>query len=207
MRPKAGWIKFLTGRIFMTKVFVALVFGFLLVAHEGWEEKSILVAEALYVLGVALVAACIVGRAWGLSYISGSKNTKLIMTGPFSLSRNPLYFSNFLGAVGLALCSGTITVTLIVGITFALYYPRTIDGEEEKLKELFGEEFEEYRSRVPRFFPKFGGLVEEEEVVIGMHSFSRGIRELGAIVLGIGLMEVIHTLHTVGVLPNLFTIY
>ena len=158
-------------------------------------------------LGVAFVAGCIVGRAWGLSYISGSKNARLIKSGPYSLSRNPLYFANFLGAMGLALCTRTITVTLIVGITFALYYPRTIDGEEEKLRELFGDEFDEYRSRVPRFFPKLSGLVEDEEVVVGMRSLSRGIRELGAIVLAMGLMEVLQTLHRAGVLPNLFTLY
>jgi protein-S-isoprenylcysteine O-methyltransferase Ste14 len=207
MKFRQAVIRAFTSRIFLTKVFVALIFAILLLSSEGWEEKNIVLEEALYLLGVVAVAACLVGRAWSLSYISGSKDSRLITTGPYSISRNPLYFANFLGAVGLGLCTETLTVTLVTIITFAVYYPRVIAAEEKRLLELFGEDFESYRRRVPRFFPAFKGLVEDEEMLVSVRAFRNGLRDLGAIVLALGLLEFIESLHRAHVLPTLFTLY
>lgn len=196
-----------TNRMFLTKAFAVLVLGALIFSSEGWNYRNILIEESLFFAGLFLVALCLMGRAWGLSYISGSKNRRLITSGPYSLCRNPLYFSNLLGAVGLALCTETITITLVVIAVFVLYYPRVIDKEEKRLRELFGEEFETYCQRVPRLFPRFKGFTEDENVLISARAFRRGVLDLGALVMAVGLIELVEVLHKANILPSLFVLY
>ncbi len=203
----AGLRQAFAGRIFLTKVFVFFVFSALLFSTEGWEAKSILFEESLYFVGVVMVAVCLVGRAWSLSYISGNKNDRLVSTGPYSLCRNPLYFSNFIGAVGLGLCTETLTVTAMIIFVFALYYPRVILGEERRLQELFGAEFKSYCERVPRFLPSLKFFSEDEKVLVSARAFRNGLRDLGALVLAVGLIEFVEALHKAHVLPNFFVLY
>lgn len=199
--------KAFTSRIFHTKAFVLLAFVTLLVTTEGWEHISIVFEESLYLAGVALVALCLFGRAWSLSYIAGHKDRTLITTGPYSLCRNPLYFSNFLGAVGLGLCTETLTITLAIIVAFVLYYPHVIAREENTLGEIFGEEFERYCERAPRFFPSPRLFVEGESMLISVRAFRNGARDLGAIVLAVGAIEFVEALHKAHVLPSLLTLY
>lgn len=195
-------------RIFVTQVFTILVLLTMLFSTEGWEGKGyILIEESLYFAGVVLVALCAAGRAWSLSYISGSKERRLITSGPYSLCRNPLYFSNFLGAVGLGLCTETLTITLAVLLAFFAYYPKVVLREEKRLLELFGDEFESYCQKVPALFPSFKSFVEDETILISARSFRNGIRDLGTLILAVGLIEFVEALHKAEVLPTLFVLY
>jgi protein-S-isoprenylcysteine O-methyltransferase Ste14 len=200
-------LRALTGRVFLQRAFVALVFVALLVSSEGWKSRYSLVEESLYLAGVVLVALCLVGRAWSLSYIAGSKNKKLTTTGPYSLCRNPLYFSNFLGGVGLGFCTESVVFPILIAAVFAVYYPLVIRKEERKLQRVFGQEFEGYTRRVPRFVPSLKSFSEEERIVISTKSFRRGIVDLAAIVVLMGLIEVIESLHEAHVLTTYFTFY
>jgi protein-S-isoprenylcysteine O-methyltransferase Ste14 len=199
--------KSLKSRIFLTQVFGALVFLTLLFSAEGWESRNALLEGSLYLAGVVLVALCLVGRAWGLSYIAGKKNRMLVTTGPYSLCRNPLYFSSFLGAVGLGLCTETFTMTAAVLVAFALYYPGVIRREELELRELFGAEFEAYQRSVPAFFPSFKAFVEDETMLISVRAFRNGLRDLGFFIVVVGLLEFVEALHRAGVLPTLLKLY
>lgn len=55
----------------------------------------------LFLLGLLLVGVATVGRLWCSLYISGHENSELITTGPYSLSRNPLYFFSLPGFAGI----------------------------------------------------------------------------------------------------------
>ena len=43
-------------------------------------------------VGVTLAIVCIGGRLWSCLYIGSRKNRELVTTGPYSITRNPLYF-------------------------------------------------------------------------------------------------------------------
>jgi Putative protein-S-isoprenylcysteine methyltransferase len=75
----------------------------------------------------------------------------LITSGPFRLSRNPIYLGMTSILLGVAVLQGTL-VTLAFPIIFvALIEFFIIPGEERKLEKLFGEPYREYRKSVRRW--------------------------------------------------------
>src|SRR4030042_2465754 len=103
------------------------------------------IADTVFFIGVTLVSLATMGRLWCSIYISGYKNNRLIQEGPYSISRNPLYFFNMLGGVGLGLATETLTIPVIIILGFVIYYPNAIRQEEKDLIERFGKGYEEYQ--------------------------------------------------------------
>ena len=102
-----------------------------------------------------LVAGTVPGRTSGRNTRKGQVATALNSTGAYSVVRHPLYFANFVIALGLALVPGSpwFAVTLVLG--FALVFERIMLAEEEFLRSRFGVEFEEWAERTPAFIPDF----------------------------------------------------
>jgi protein-S-isoprenylcysteine O-methyltransferase Ste14 len=48
--------------------------------------------EFLEMAGVSLALLCVAGRMWSSLYIGSRKNRELVTAGPYSITRNPLYF-------------------------------------------------------------------------------------------------------------------
>jgi len=84
------------------------------------------------------------------SQIADTLNTK----GMYSLVRNPLYLGNFfIWAVPiLFLCTWWLPVICL--LAFILYYERIIVTEEAFLSQKFGDDYVQWTSRTPAFFPK-----------------------------------------------------
>ena len=82
------------------------------------------------------------------------KNSLLATTGLYQFSRNPLYLGSFLLISGFAIMSSNITAAALLILPFTLVYALVIRDEEAHMKQLFGEEFEQYQASVPQFFPK-----------------------------------------------------
>jgi protein-S-isoprenylcysteine O-methyltransferase Ste14 len=85
--------------------------------------------------------------------LPGIRENRLITTGAYRLTRNPLYAAILLFLVpGLALLLNTwvILTTMIVGY---FVFNKYIHEEEELLERLFGDEFRKYRDRTSRLFP------------------------------------------------------
>lgn len=51
--------------------------------------------------GGLLILLCIAGRTWCSLYIGGHKERQLIVSGPYSITRNPLHAFSILGTVGI----------------------------------------------------------------------------------------------------------
>lgn len=83
------------------------------------------------------------------------KNEVLTKEGIYSLCRNPLYLGSFLIGIGFSIASNNIWIFLYFFLSFLIIYPLTIKKEEEFLIKKFGEEYSEYRKRVPAFLPIF----------------------------------------------------
>lgn len=157
----------------------------------------------LGLIGLLFTALGAFGRVWSSIYIAGRKNKELVDEGPYSVTRNPLYLFSLLGATGLGLasCNPVVLVCLLAG--FLLYYPGVIAAEEEKLRAKHGENYEEYRSRVPRVLPDFSLFAQPEQISLSPGPATRAFADAVWFILGyIGLRTVVW-LHAFTLLPAL----
>lgn len=83
------------------------------------------------------------------------KASNLNTKGMYSVSRNPLYFGNFLAMLGVSMFPRVWWVVVIFVLGFWLYCERIIASEERFLREKFGEEYENYIRKTPVFIPDF----------------------------------------------------
>jgi protein-S-isoprenylcysteine O-methyltransferase Ste14 len=108
---------------------------------------------------------CIAGqtlRAWVLGQVpdgTSGQNEKLIATslnttGPYALTRNPLYLGNLAITLGLCLIAHDALLLVVVALLFALQYRAIIAAEEGFLRERFGAAYDAWCARVPRFWPR-----------------------------------------------------
>lgn len=111
--------------------------------------------EIVEYVGYILISFCALGRLYSTAFLGGFKNEQLITYGAFSVTRNPLYFFSFLGMTGIALISVHILVILILPLFFLVLYHFLIKREESFLVEKFGDSYQSYMRRTPRFFPNF----------------------------------------------------
>lgn len=77
--------------------------------------------------------------------------TSLVTSGPFRMSRNPIYLGMASILLGVAVLQGTL-----VALTFPVIFVMVIEffiipGEERKLENLFGEQYHEYKKNVRRW--------------------------------------------------------
>ena len=103
-------------------------------------------------------------RFWGVSWAGsetrttgGVGGTFLIISGPFAYVRNPLYVGNILLYTGLGVMSLALFpyLQIVSLIFFLIQYYYIVKEEESFLVKKFGEDFENYLKKVPRFFPRF----------------------------------------------------
>ena len=130
-------------------VLAALV---LVVTQPAWKD-DLLADDLLESLGALLVVGCILGRLWSTLYIGGRKNGELVTTGPFSTTRNPLYFFSTVGAVGVGLMFGSLLVALVLGVLTYQIFRFTAAREAAFLSEKFGPAYAAYARDTPIFWP------------------------------------------------------
>ncbi|MBF0225595.1 MAG: isoprenylcysteine carboxylmethyltransferase family protein [Desulfobacterales bacterium] len=193
-------------RILISRIFVIAIITLILFSNNLWEKLPI-AANIYFLIGIFLIGIATVGRLWCLLYISGYKTNTLITMGPYSMSRNPLYFFSLLGAIGVALTSEILSVAILTIIAFAIYYPNVIEAEENTLRKVHGENFETYCKNVPKFFPSFFLLKEPDEYVVKPIIFKQGIFDALWFIWIVGFLEIIKLLHHLNIMPMYFSIY
>ncbi len=103
-------------------------------------------------LGVAFAtwAAALFQKA-GTSFQLGGGTPVLVKSGPFRMSRNPMYLGMLIWLVGLAVLLGSLAPFLFPLLLFVLANLIIIPLEEKRMEQLFGEQFIEYKRRVRRW--------------------------------------------------------
>ena len=122
-------------RLPVSRLASAVAVVFLLFSTNDWETGAAGVSTALFTLGMFLVAIGSLGRMWCSLYIAGYKDQVLITQGPYSLTRNPLYFFSVFGALGVGFCTETFTFPALLLAVMVLYYPLVVRKEERRLRE------------------------------------------------------------------------
>jgi len=195
-------------RISATQAFVVILVLIIAVSESAWEGSTTpFVSAILFMIGVVLVGIASLGRLWCSLYIAGYKTEVLVAEGPYSISRNPLYFFSFLGAIGVGFASETLLIPAIIFVAFTIYYPFVIKSEEAELRKLFREKFDSYFENVPRFFPNISKLKEPEKYIVNPVIFKRHLFDALWFIWFVGIMEIIEELHELNVIPFMFKIY
>jgi protein-S-isoprenylcysteine O-methyltransferase Ste14 len=193
-------------RIPLSRCFAVILGLFIIFSSSKWEEVPF-TSNILFLMGCILVGIASLGRLWCSLYLAGYKDTVLVTTGPYSMSRNPLYFFSLVGAFGVGLATETLVMPLTILILFTIYYPGVIRSEERRLLSLHGEKFESYCNRTPTFFPKLSLLKEPETYRVNPKIFRRNTFNALWFIWLIGILEIIEAFHETGVLPAYIKIY
>ncbi len=89
----------------------------------------------------------------GLPEISKKVKGRLVTEGAFSIVRHPTYVAHTMIFSGVFLITGIIAVGIITILDLLFVLALIIPMEERELLVRFGEEYKDYKERVPRFLP------------------------------------------------------
>lgn len=141
--------------IYAGAIAVALVLGDLWPAASGFLDDS----ETLRFFGVAVMlvgAGFDIGAMLTMSYhranvLPHRAATVLLTSGPFRLSRNPIYLGNAIMLAGAAPAFANIWFLALLPATVSLVTMLAIHREERHLAALFGGAWTAYAARTPRW--------------------------------------------------------
>ena len=146
-------------------------------------------------VGFFFIIAGMFFRAWASGYIN--KDKELATDGPFSLTRNPLYFGNFILGLGIAIAGNN---EYSYGIFFCFYlsfFPFLMVIEHKRMKEKFGEAYEKYAGNLHSFFPKIK-KIKKGEYNISYYMKNREYRVLyfSLFVIAIMILKVLNIIRS-----------
>src|SRR6201986_2984994 len=123
--------------------------GFVMAAAFAWfshpTPKSLLIGLPISAAGLAL-------RAWAAGHLA--KDQRLATSGPYSLTRNPLYLGTLVTALGLAVAARSVVLALLFSALFALVYLPAIELEEQHLMAILPG-YAAFAARVPLLLPRW----------------------------------------------------
>jgi len=114
--------------------------GFVLGLFSLWlaqpTPRSLAIGAALALIGEAL-------RVWAAGHLE--KGREVTSSGPYAMTRHPLYLGSGLIAAGIAVASARAIVVIMVASYLAVTITAAVLTEEAQLTERFGERYPEYR--------------------------------------------------------------
>ena len=146
----------LNGIIVSVIEFILIYFNFnhpnTLILNNIMNAAVVPIGIILYTVGssIAIWAKITMGKVWGMSAEHDlSRQNKLISSGPFKHSRNPIYLGLTLTLLGYSLVFKSIFIILNILVIFYFYYDAK--KEEKILEKYFGKAYLKYKSQVPLF--------------------------------------------------------
>ncbi len=110
------------------------------------------IGSALVLAAVILsIAAAIQFRRARTAMMPYKPTTAIIESGPFGMTRNPLYVGMTMAYVGIALIADTVWPLLLLPLALLMMHRGVIEREEHYLEQKFGDPYLRYKSRVRRW--------------------------------------------------------
>ncbi len=175
-----------------------ILFGF---ATSRWQQSAPNFYEAIEWTGMIMILVCVAGRTWCSLYIGGRKKEELVVSGPYSVVRNPLYVFTLIGAVGVGLQMGSLVMGALCALATFIVFRVVIDREEAFLRSAFPDAFAKYASRVPKLWPNLATWTDTDMIVVSPKPVMRTFADSCLFLLAIPIAEGIDVLHTMGSLP------
>ncbi len=152
----------------MTLARLRVPLGFLFGAFALWLAAP---TRATMIAGGLVAVAGEAVRVWAAGHLE--KGREVTSSGPYRLTRHPLYVGSTLMGVGLAIASARWEVAALVALYLAATLTAAIRSEEAFLRSAFGDTYDRYRNgRLPaasrRFSWRRAGRNREYRAVMGL---------------------------------------
>lgn len=162
--------------------------------------------EFVEMVGLGLIVLCVLGRSWCSLYIGGRKTKTLVRSGPYSLSRNPLYMFSFIGAFGVGAQSGSVLIAIIfLLIAFLIFFP-VICKEENALRGIFSDSYRHYERTTPRFGPRFSAWKDDVTIEVRLPLLYRTLADGLFFFAAIPIFESVEKAQQLGYLTSILTL-
>jgi protein-S-isoprenylcysteine O-methyltransferase Ste14 len=125
-----------------------------------WSDRNIVVFSVFGFVGMLFIGAGIVIYFLCLREFIRARGTpapmdapkELVILGLYQYLRNPMYVGVLCLIVGQALTFHSLPVLIYAGIVFLMFHLTVVLYEEPKLSRTFGESYNDYRKKIPRWF-------------------------------------------------------
>jgi len=114
--------------------------GYLLAIVAFWLASPTVISLAL---GAAIGAIGEAFRIWAAGHLE--KGREVTTSGPYALTRHPLYVGSSIMGAGFAVAANSLVVAAAVGIYLAVTITAAIRAEEAHLTDKFGAHYPAYR--------------------------------------------------------------
>ena len=165
--------------------------------------EGMVIHEMIEWIGIVAIVVCILGRTWCTLYIGGRKIEQFVTEGPYSVSRNPLYFFSILGAAGAGAQLGSVLAGVVFGALAWIVFYVVVLQEERLLAGRYGEAFTVYMATVPRFLPNPKRWRDVPTVVVQPPKILKTFGDAMVFLLAVPVAEGFEQLQNIGVLPVL----
>lgn len=179
---------------------------FLFAVTDSATASGETIHEMIEWAGIVLIVVCILGRTWSSLYIGGRKIDTLVIRGPYSVMRNPLYFFSIIGAMGAGLQSGSLVLGLACGVLAWLVFLIVVQREERLLRGKHDESYVRYLASVPRFFPKPQLWHDDATLTIYPPRVLMTFTDAMVFLLAVPVAELFEKLREAGAIPTLLTL-
>ena len=154
------WLRSLVRFFSRTPVRTFLLYPLLILGWEAFLRRGELELKPAYV--VLMVIGYLLYKfstAYRVKHGGGGPGEKwekepqrLITTGPYRFTRNPVYLGHIIFLLGLALTLQSLFAG-IIAVVNAIVFHRRILNDEKRLASVFGQQYFEYKSHVRRWIP------------------------------------------------------
>lgn len=196
--------RFQTVRKQVLALLIVLAFAVLVFVGSAHDE---LTHEHIETLGLALIMVGIGGRLWATLYIGGRKSAEVVSTGPYSITRNPLYLFSTIAAAGVGAQTGSYVITVVFMVLCAAAFHLVALREERYLSATLGDEYRAYLHRVPRFLPNPLLYRDDPEVTFQTGRLRATLLDGLVFLAAIPVLEAMETAQEMGWVPVLFAFH
>ncbi len=147
-------------KILLPPVMLALCFIGIVAVNYTHMATYILFSAPITYVGYALILLGVFLPAWGARLFRQHQTNilpykdpdRIVKTGPFSFSRNPMYLGMLLVLLGVSIVYGTMLSFIFPLAYFSVANSYYIPYEESRMTEVIGDEFLAYKAQVRRWF-------------------------------------------------------
>ena len=80
-----------------------------------------------------------------------SESTKLVVSGAYRFTRNPMYLGMFFCLIGVTLLVNNVVGLLVLLLFFLIIRQRFVLKEEVQMQETFGDDYAQFKARIRRW--------------------------------------------------------